>query len=374
MRPAPTIAFYLALEVLQYTALAFLAASPVILIPNVFDQLGDFLVIGVTGNDIWVVLGWVLVLVAGYSLPIAFVFGLLLALGRLQGDHEIAAMRACGLGVFALVTPVVAVGALLSLFTGTVLIGLEHRAWKEIESTKRQILSRGAVIEPGRFHRFGKRMIFAQDRREEDRLEGIMISDHTAEEQPLLIFAEWALYSFESETGMLRLLLANGDIRMDRYPSDEFEERRISFRRFNYSFRAPWLVGDRWRFRPTQLSLGELRSTIARSHRGEKIPGLKYRETRYYEAMLHRLFAIPAAPLVFSLIGLPLAILGFVRSRPRGMLLALLLLGAYYAFFVFAYESARSGLFPPLPAVWAPNALVFAIGAILLFYTVRWRQ
>jgi lipopolysaccharide export system permease protein len=374
MRPAPTIARYVAFEVLQYTVIAFLAASPVILVPNVFDQFGDFLVIGVTGGDIRVVLGWVLVLVAGYALPIAFVSGLLLALGRLHSDHEIAAMRACGLGVFALVTPVVAVGALFSLFTGAVSIGLEHMAWKQIESIQRQILSRGAVIEPGRFQRFGKRMILARDRRDESHFEGIMISDYTAEEKPLLIFAESADYSFEPETGMLRLLLANGDIRMDRYPNEKFEEHRISFTSFEYAFRAPWLVGDHWRFRPTQLSLGELRSTIARRNRGEKVPGLRYRETRYYESMLYRMFAIPTAPFLFSLIGVPLAILGFVRSRPQGMLMALLLLGGYYAFFVFAYEAARSGLFPPLPTVWAPNALVFAIGVILLFYTVRWRR
>jgi lipopolysaccharide export system permease protein len=373
MRPAPTIARYVAFEILQYTVLVFLAASPVILVPNVFDQFGDFVVIGVTGGDIRVVLGWVLVLVAGYALPIAFVSGLLLALGRLHGDHEIAAMRACGLGVFSLIAPVVAVGALFSLFTGLVSVGLEPMAWKQIESIQRQILSRGAVIEPGRFQRFGKRMILAQDRRDESHFEGIMISDYTAEEKPLLIFAESADYSFEPETGMLRLLLANGDIRMDRYPNDKFEEHRISFTSFEYAFRAPWLASDHWRFRPTQLSLGELRSTIARRNRGEKIPGLRYRETRYYESMLYRMFAIPMAPLLFSLIGVPLAILGFVRSRPQGMLMALLLLGGYYAFFVFAYEAARSGLLPPLPTVWAPNALVFAIGVILLFYTVRRR-
>ena len=125
------------------------------IINNVFDQLGDFLVVGVTGEDIGVVLGWVLVLVAGYSLPIAFVFGLLLALGRFDGDGEIAAMRASGLNVFALVRPVLAVGVLLSLASGTVSIGLEHMAWKEIEATKRRLLSRGAAIEPGRFQRFG---------------------------------------------------------------------------------------------------------------------------------------------------------------------------------------------------------------------------
>jgi lipopolysaccharide export LptBFGC system permease protein LptF len=379
MRSSPRIARYLALEVLQYTVLAFLAASPVILIPNVFAQLGDFLVTGVTGSDIRVVMGWVLVLVAAYSLPIAFVFGLLLALGRLHADHEIAAMRVCGLSVFALVTPVVGIGALLSLFTGTVLIGFEHEAWRQIEATKRQILSRGAVIEPGRFQRFGRRMILAQNRRDKDRFEGIMISDYTAEGKPLLIFAESADYSFEPDTGMLRLLLSNGDIRLDPYPNEEFREHRISFTKFDYSFRAPGLVSDRWQFRPTQLSLAELRSAIARK-RGKKnvpalenAPRLKWRVC-YYEAMLHRLFAIPAAPLLFSLIGVPLAILGFVRSRPRGMLLALLLLGAYYASFVFVYGAGRSCRLPPLPAVWAPNAVLFAIGVVLLFRAARSRQ
>ena len=373
MRSSPRIARYLALEVVQYTVLAFLAASPVILIPNVFDQLGDFLVIGVTGSDIRVVMGWVLVLVAGYSLPIAFVFGLLLALGRLHADHEIAAMRACGLSVFALVAPVVGVGALLSLFTGTVLIGFEHEAWRQIEATKRQILSRGAVLEPGRFQRFGRRMILAQNRRDKDRFEGIMISDYTAEEKPMLIFAESADYSFEPETGMLRLLLSNGDIRLDPYPNEEFREHRISFTKFDYSFRAPGLVSDRWQFRPTQLSLPELRSAIAHKRGGKNVPRLGWRVC-YYESMLHRLFAIPTAPLLFSLIGVPLAILGFVRSRPRGMLLALLLLGAYYASFVFVYDAGRSGMLPPLPAVWAPNAVLLAIGVTLLFYTARSRQ
>jgi lipopolysaccharide export LptBFGC system permease protein LptF len=254
-----------------------------------------------------------------------------------------------------------------------VLIGLEHEAWRQIESTKRKILSRGAVIEPGRFQRFGKRMILAQERRGKNHFEGIMISDYTAEEKPLLIFAESADYSFEPETGMLRLLLANGDLRMDPYPSDEFEEHRISFAEFEYCFRAPWLVGDRWHFRPTQLSLGELLAAIASKRRGEKVPSLKWK-VQYYESMLYRLFAISTAPLVFSLIGVPLAILGFVRSRPRGMLLALLLLSGYYASFVFAYEAGRSGLLPPLPTVWAPNAALLAIGVGLLVYTVRRRQ
>jgi lipopolysaccharide export LptBFGC system permease protein LptF len=235
-------------------------------------------------------------------------------------------------------------------------------------------MSRGAVIEPGRFQRFGKRTILAQERLGGNHFEGIMISDYTAVEKPLLIFAESAEYSFDPETGTLHLRLENGDIRRDPYPNDEFDEHRISFAELDYSFLAPRLAGEFWRLRPNQLSFGQLRAVAAGEHRGGSPIHLRYRNPRHYESHMHRLLAIPATPLLFSLIGIPVAILGFVRSRPRGTLLALLLLGAYYALFIFVYDAARNGLFPPLPAVWAPNILVFAIAAILLIFTARSRQ
>ena len=43
-----TISSYLAKEVAQYTALGFLAAAPVVLIPNLFDRVDEFLIVGIT--------------------------------------------------------------------------------------------------------------------------------------------------------------------------------------------------------------------------------------------------------------------------------------------------------------------------------------
>jgi lipopolysaccharide export LptBFGC system permease protein LptF len=101
---------------------------------------------------------------------------------------------------------------------------------------------------------------------------------------------------------------------------------------------------------------------------------VRYRHPRHYQAHMHRMLAIPATPVVFSLIGVPLAIFGFVRSRARGLLLALFLMGAYYGLFVFIYDSVRTGLFRALPAIWVPNAVVFAIAGVLLFAAVRSRR
>jgi len=362
---------YVVAEVILYTVLAGCLAAPVVLIPNVLEQVDRFAVVGMTVADLASAFGWVLLLVASYVLPIAFVFGLLLAMGRLHADGEILAMRACGLSVFALVRPAIAVGLLFSLLSAVVSIGFEHRAWKQLEAIRRQVLSRGAVIEPGRFQRFGARTVLAQDRLEGGEFVGVMISDYTSASNSLLIFAESAQYSFDAESGMIRLLLVDGDLRMEAYPNDEIKEHRISFEEFEYAFPAPGLVGGRWRFRPNQLSVTDLISVANAKNRSEVEFPLKYRRLRHYSSHLQRLFAVPVTPFLFSIIGVPLAIFGFVGSRAKGVLAALVLLGGYYALFIFCYDGARSGYFPPAPAIWFPNALVLVAGTALLFLAAR---
>jgi len=362
---------YVVVEVLLYTVLAGCLVAPVVLIPNLLEQVDGFAVVGVTATDLTSAFGWVLLLVTSYTLPIAFVFGLLLAMGRLHGDGEILAMRASGLSVFALVRPALAVGLLFSLLSAVVSIGFEHRAWKQLEAIRRQVLSRGAVIEPGRFQRFGARTVLAQDRLEGGEFAGVMISDYTSASNSLLIFAESAQYSFDAESGMIRLLLVDGDLRMEAFPNDEIKEHRISFEEFEYAFPAPGLVGGRWRFRPNQLSVADLYSVANARDRSEVQLPLKYRRLRHYSSHLQRLFAVPVTPFLFSIIGVPLALFGFVGSRAKGVLAALLMLGGYYTLFIFCYDGARSGYFPPAPAIWFPNAVVLVVGTALLFRAAR---
>jgi len=260
---------------------------------------------------------------------------------------------------------------LLSLATAVVSIGLEHRAWKQIETTKRQVLARGAVIEPGRFTRFGRRMILAQSRLGPNRFENVMIEDDAARGRPLLIFAETAEYAFEADTGMLRLRLGNGDLRLEPYPNGRFDEHRISFRGFDYSFPAPWLTGNQWRFRPNQLSFSELAQIAASKPGSEIFARLRYQQPRHYRSHMHRMLAVPLIPILFGLFGVPLTLLGLVRSRARGVLMALLLLAVYYGLFIFTYDAARSGRLPVAFAIWAPNALVFAAAGLLLYRVAR---
>ncbi len=344
--------------------LAFLFAAPVLLVPNVIQRVGDYLVPGVTAADLLVVLRSIALLVTGYALPLAFLFGLMLALGRLAGDGELAAMRACGIRTRALLLPAAGLGALFTAAALVLSLGVEHHAWRALESTKLRLASYGSVIETGRFQRFGERMILVRER-DGNRLGGVAITDWSEGDGPMLIFAEEAQLAFDPERGRLRFALEHGDMRMEPGPSDAWEEYRISFSHVDYSFPAPSLRGDRWRMRPSHLTPAENAAASARAAAGERLPGMKYQHARFYDAQVHRLVTVPLAPLLFAFLAVPLGAHGRVRSKARGVLFAVAIFAVYYALFVFGYDSARAGRLPATPALWAPNALLVAASIVL---------
>jgi lipopolysaccharide export system permease protein len=83
------------------------------------------------------------------------------------------------------------------------------------------------------------------------------------------------------------------------------------------------------------------------------------------------MLALPLTPLVFALMVVPITLLGFVRSRARGLLLAVGLLAVYYGLFVLGYDASRRGVLPPEIAMWVPNVLALLLAAALLRRTAR---
>ena len=362
-----TISRYLVVEVAQHTALGLIAATPVVLIPNLFDRVEEFLFFGVTLADQLEIAGCVIPLVIGYALPIAFLFGSMMAIGRLVGDLEVTAMRASGLGSAALVAPICLLGAIISAMTGYLMIELEPRSKRELVALSLRLASRGSLIEEGRFQSFGDRTIFVQKRGADRRLEGVMISDSSNQDRRIRVFAETGEFSFDPESALLRLSLENGDLRIEPNLSDAFEAYRISFSRFDYDFPVLQPGVEPLRYRIDELGLDELRDAIRRIESGDRGRDLTYRNPLIYSTQIQRMLAIPFSPLLFALVGVPLGLRGVVRSRSRGMLLALGLLGGYYGLFACAQDVARKGVVAPHLAIWAPNAILLAVGIALIF-------
>jgi lipopolysaccharide export LptBFGC system permease protein LptF len=116
--------------------------------------------------------------------------------------------------------------------------------------------------------------------------------------------------------------------------------------------------------RAREMPLAELRAVVARIAAGSQEPLREERSA--YATNLERRYALPAAPALFALVGVPLGMQRKRGARSYGVILCALLAFGYYALESFSESLATGRGFPPRLAMWLPNLAFAAVGAILL--------
>ena len=393
MWKARTLTAYLLREVLLYSALGIAGVCLVFLTTNLRRFLDELIGIGFRGADVLALLRCLLGMVASYVLPIAFLFGTLLAIGRKSADREIAAMHACGLGLSALVIPIFALGCLVSGVTWYLAIEVEHRARHDLRALVKNLATRATRLEPGQFSKLGPRVVWVQDSDASGLLHGVLISDRSDVKRPLLIAAESGRFSFDEEANRFEFQLENGDIHIEPGESDapiaagtpagptesegkpDDRYQRIAFRSFDYAFDASHLFHvHQHSYRRYDMSLSELRNLLARAEAGDPLTEFNRGDKPVdYAIEIQRRFALPVAPMLFALIAVPLGTRVRRGARSLGVLIALVIAFGYYIILVANEHLARQGVLAPAVALWLPNA-VFAAMAVALLYNARRRE
>lgn len=292
MRMPRILSLYLVREVLQYAALGFFALGAIFVAQNLFRRLDAFLGANFGWSDFLVVLGSVLALVTGYLLPVGFLFGVLVAVGRLSSDSEVVAMRASGMGLRELIAPVALAAIPISLLSGVLLTQVEPEARRELRALWRTMLSRGAFLAPGRFIAVGDRVVFVEQVSEEKELGGVVISDHSNPERPFMVVAEGGRFYLDPENAQVHLELREGDIHFEPRNMDETAYRRIGFERFDYPIEASALLQENvGKLKPRDMRMSELRE-------GRKMPssGVDHQEPAFATFPRHG-FQVVAIPV-----------------------------------------------------------------------------
>jgi len=380
MRTSRKLSLYIARQILQYCLLALLTLSVVLVSQNALRLLDELVVVGVTPRDLWAVLLCMVAMLAAYTLPLAFLFGVFFAVSRLRAEGEITAMQASGLGPSALLVPALAMGTLFSVATGSVMIGVEHRAHRQLRTIVETLAARGGLLEAGRFREIDGRVFYVRERDRENHLRGVMVSDSSNPDRPFVIFAEKGLVEFDEDLALFRIGLENGAIHISppargapggNASASSGRARQISFDHLDYALDVRKLMRSlELAKRPRQMSFEELDAVVARARAGGQLVSLDQKNPVEYELEIQRRFALPIAPLLFAALAVPLG-LGRLGGTPtRGVLIGLVLAMGYYGLFSEFRLLARGGWIAPAIALWVPN-LVFALLAILLSLRAR---
>jgi lipopolysaccharide export system permease protein len=376
MRLSRTLSGYVLHEALQYAGIGLLAVSSVLVTQNLLRQLDDLADLGAHATDVLAVVGCLLAILGSYAIPVAFLFGVLVAAGRLSSDSEVTAMRALGVSLAQFTLPFVGLALLVSALTAVLLTDVEPVARRSLRAVMSAIAARGGIIEPGVFNELdprGERLLFVERRDEGNRLSGVVISDRTQPARPFTVVAEGGSFSFDAETGTARVALERGDIHLESADPVDSGYQRIAFASFDYAFDMSNVLGaGMQRIRPREMSTAEIREVLDYfDAHGEPPPVVRVKTRQHYEIQLHRRLALPFAPLLFALVGVPLGLRRTRGARSWGALFCVALVFGYYVLLSSGVYLAERGTLPAALGIWLPDAVFAAVAGVLLLQARR---
>jgi lipopolysaccharide export system permease protein len=376
MRIPRILSFYVLREILLYAGLGLLVVGSVLVTQNLLRQLDDLATVGFGFHDTLAVLACVVGMLAAYAIPIAFLFGLLVAVGRISADSEVTAMRALGVSFGQFAVPALLLALLVSAATAGLLSEVEPMARSRLRTVFSEIASRGGVIEAGSFNQLDRneqRLLFVEERDEQNRLTGVLISDRTDPMQPFIVVAERGHFSFDSASATAHLQLEEGDIHFESEETPEDRYRRISFANFDYAFDMSTILGSGpSRTTPKEMRTRKILEVIEYfdTHDNRPPADVRVKVKEVYQLQLHRRLALPVAPLLFALVGIPLGLRSSRGARSWGVLICVGLVFSYYSLLSFGSFLAENLTVPASLAMWLPN-LAFAVIAVPLLYRAR---
>lgn len=295
------------------------------------------------------------------AIPLSALISSTLTFSRLSTDREITAMRSAGISVYRMLLPVIifSLGTfLLALLSSTTIQPVANKYIRQLsyETLKRE---RTLGLHEGVFNNLFNLLVYVKKLKEEDTLEGVLISDRSIMESKV-ITARRGRFLSDPSTEKLYLMLENGRIHFESEDREKYQMATFS----TYYLRLE-TTGSIEKIRLFKevwgMGIEELKSRLA-----EKKAEGKEREYSTLLIEFHKKFSLPAAVLVLSILGVPVGIKSRFSSRFSGFILSILIIFCYYIIDTGFEILAVEGIIRPIWAAWSPLAL-FLITAI---YTI----
>jgi len=387
-----TLHFYLLRQVMAALLMTVLVFTFILLLGNVLKEILALLVnrqasLGIVCQAILLLIPFVWI----FALPMGMLTATLLVFGRFSADQELTAVRANGISLIALITPVLLLSVLLSGICGVFNTEVSQKCRAAYKKLIRNLGEQNpsSFITEGRFINDFKGYLLYVGKVNGPQLEDILISQLENDKVTHRIRASSGFVEMDTNNLRMTLFLTNywGFICKTNEtgwtPFMDNKECSLSFdipatsrsvKPMNYSdmtLKQLWAEKEALEqleyapFSSTRLSPETLREQLALVQRFKKdtlMPIL---------VQISRQVAFSFACIGFTLIGIPLGIKAHRRETSVGIGIAIVLVLLYYGFIVLAKSFDTRPEFAPHLIVWLPNFLFQAIGAVLLWRVNR---
>ena len=381
--------------VLVPTVLAFFVYTFLLLMNGLFTLMEQVVVYGVSAEDALRVLLIGIPNVAVLTIPVSFLFGVLLAAGRMTAENELTALLAVGVPARRLFKPVLAIAVLLAagcLYLAFVII---PETTQEMRTLRTRIFSSGSAvgrIQPKVFYdEMPQILLYVEDvdsntgnwqnvlihrvvSPDEDQLtlakRGRIVTTSTEDkgpvsddalETPWIVLEDAVNHTFlrDHPEKLLTSMVQTHAFRPDSQPKTGKKlAYRLTLRELNTQQLLEKIKSGR---DPETMRSGE---SISEEE--------KLQSMRMAGAEFHRRLAIPAASITFALLALPLGIGVRAGSRGRGFLFSILIVVVYYILSSYGeFLVIEKGL-PAAIGMWIPNIVLASIALFLSFRMGRW--
>jgi len=383
-----TLHFYLTRQVLATLAMTVTVFTFVLLLGNLLKEILALLVngqatIGLVAQALGLLIPFVLV----FALPMGMLTATLLVFGRFSADQELTAVRASGVSLIALVTPVLLLSAGLCCVSAMVNL---------------QVAPQCRVAYKNLFFRLGleRASTFLVEKQFMDDFPGYVVyvgkkdGNHLQEVSIYKLNAEGKLeQSIQAARAEVVSRVASNQVVLQLYGLHHYDlvDPRAAFleeKTLTLEYKPPPIptlntnLSD-MTFGQLRQKLHELERLSVQTKPVERASAEALREqkrllsvmtadlTMPLRVQMHRQVALSFGCIGFTLIGIPLGIRAHRRETSAGVAMALILSLMYYSFIIVGQSLENRPEFAPHLIVWLPNFIFQAVGAVLLWCANR---
>jgi lipopolysaccharide export system permease protein len=363
----PILDRYLAKEILLPFLAGLLFLTQLLLATQILSRAEVLFGSGVSLLDVASIVVALLPNVLGYVLPIAFLLGAVIGVGRLAEDREVVALGAAGLSTARLVRVPLALGVAAAAAGVWLSTSLEPAGFAAARARLNDVVKRNVTndVRAGTFYdQIPGYMLYAE-RASGGAWENVLISDRSNPASPVLALAGKGRLEPVGAGQEMRLVLDGGELHREQAGSDEYVA--ADFGHAELVIGLGTALTDR---NPYARSAKEMTTAAFEERIAEARAKGDLREAWRFEGYKHRRLAQPLAIVPFALLAVPL---GASRRVGRAFAMAATV-GAVILQYLLQRTGevlAQGGALPAWAALQLPTVALSLLGVVLIVLQAR---